>query len=71
MSSFNVNIIVENRVRRSVHVDDISAPIECNRGQVHRIKHVNAGRARFTRARNGGYFDQAPGEGRETLFFSV
>jgi hypothetical protein len=35
---FDVNIIVENGVRRSVGVDDKSPSIECNRGQAHRIE---------------------------------
>jgi len=37
-------------------VGDKSAPLECDRGQEHRIKHIDGGRASM-RVRIGGYFD--------------
>ena len=69
---FHLNVTVENRVRRHVDANDKSAPVECDRGQAHRIQRVCGGRGRSARARNGGDFDQALDEGSEnTLFLSA
>ena len=70
--ALDLDIVVENHGRRSVHVDDKSAPIERNRRQAHRIEQAGRGCDRSTRTRNGGDFEQAPSEGSEnTLFFSA
>ena len=68
----DLDIVVENDVRRSVHVDDKPASIECDRRQVHRIEQAGRGCDQSARTRNGGNFEQAPSERSEnTLFFSA
>ena len=41
--ALDLDIVVENHGRRSVHVDDKSASIERNRRQAHRIEQVGRG----------------------------
>ena len=70
--ALDLDIVVENHGRRSVHVDDKSASIKRNRRQAHRIEQAGRGGDGSTRTRNGGDFEQAPSEGSEnTLFFSA
>ncbi|HUB63636.1 MAG TPA: hypothetical protein VL996_04195 [Methylocella sp.] len=68
----NHNIIIENRTRRDVHVNDQSVLIKGNRRQPHYIQRVGSGQARSACARDGGDFNQAPREGcKNALFFSA
>ena len=63
------DIVVENRLRRAVHVDNKSVPVEGDRGEPHRVERGGRRSRRSARSRDSRDFDQTPGEGSKNAFF--